>query len=214
MNKIQLKLIELSARKNIWVMSLREIGREVDVKHAATIKYHLEQLKNKGLLKKPSANNLSILRDKILKSQESLVNIPILGSVNCGVAMLVAEEMLEGYLKISSQLLPTGNHENFFAVRAEGDSMNLANINGHKIKEGDYLIIDTGNINPKDGEYVLSVIDGCANVKKLIRDESNHQILLISESTKNYPPIYIHPNDSYLINGVVISVIKNPNSAN
>lgn len=210
MHKIQLKLVELSARKNISGMSLRSIGREVGVENAATIKYHLEQLKNKGLIKKQPTNNVSSLREKILRSQDSLVNIPILGSANCGVAMLMAEEMLEGYLKISSKLLPGSNHDNLFAVKAEGDSMNLANIKGHQIEEGDYLIIDTNNINPRDGDYVLSVIDGCANIKKMIRDKNN-RIVLVSESTRNYPPIYIHPNDSYLINGAVISVIKNPN---
>ena len=212
MNKIQFKLIELSIRKNIWGMSLRAIGSEIGVTNAATVKYHLDQLKSKRLLKKPTVtNDLASFREKILKAQESLVNIPILGAANCGVAMLIAEEMLEGYLKISPRLLPGSNYDNLFSVRTEGDSMNRASVNGERIEEGDYLIIDANITNPRNGDYVLSVIDGCANIKKIIKDDQNSRIILVSESTKNYPPIYIHPDDSYLINGTVISVAKNPN---
>lgn len=45
-------------------------------------------------------------------------------------------------------------------------------------------------------------------LKKFI--EKDNQIILISESTKDYPPIYIHKNDfaKYMINGKVIQVIK------
>lgn len=215
MNIIQLKLLELSTHKDIWNMSLRAIGKEIDIENAANVKYHIDQLKNKGLLKRPSnSKHLSDLRDRILKSQESLLNIPIIGSANCGVAMLVAEEMFDGYLKISPQLLPKNRGNNLFAVKAQGDSMNLATIHEERIEENDYLIVDGSRLNPKNGEYVLSVIDGCANIKKFIKDEINNRIVLLSESTKNHPPIYIHSNDSYLINGVVISVIKTPKIAN
>lgn len=214
MNKTQLKLIEISTRKNIWGMSLRAIGDEIGVKNAATVKYHLEQLKIKGLLKRPSnTQELISLKEKILKSQESLVNIPILGSANCGVAVLIGEEMFEGYLKISPQLLSVNNYNNLFAVKAEGDSMNLANINNQSIDNGDYLIIDANRTNPHNGEYILSIIDNCANVKKFIRSEDNKTVALVSESTQNYPPIYIHPDENYLINGTVISVIKTPKIA-
>lgn len=208
MNKIQFLLIELSTKKNIWNMSLRTIGAEIGVKNAATVKYHLEQLKNKGLLKKPSnIDELLSLKEKIIKSQESLLSIPIVGSANCGVAMLIADEILEGYLKISPKLLPIKHFNNLFAVKAEGDSMNQANIHGEKIESGDYLIIDSNNTNPKNEDYVLSVIDGCANIKKF--KKVDNKIILFSESNKSYPPIFIHENDDYLINGVVVSVIKN-----
>jgi SOS-response transcriptional repressor LexA len=211
MNKMQFKLIELSTKKNIWNMSLRAIGSETGITNAATVKYHLEQLKAKGLLKKPATPNvLSSLRERVLKAQENLVSIPILGAANCGIASLMADEMLEGYLKISPQLLPIINYDNLFALRAEGDSMNLANIYGERIEEGDYLVIDANRTNPDNGDYILSIIDGCANIKKMIRDYQNDKIALISESTKNYPPIYIHSSDNYLINGTVISVAKKP----
>jgi len=206
MHKTQLKILEISARKNIEQMGLRELGREIGVKHPQVVHYHLTQLKKRGLLRKNSREIIEKLQRSLKKSIESLVNIPILGTANCGAATLFANESLEGYLKISPKLLPRKGTEGLFALRAEGDSMNKANITGKKVDEGDYLLVDSNQTTPKNGDYVLSIIDGCANIKKL-KNEGN-RIVLFSESTGNYPPIYIHPDDDYLINGLVVDVIK------
>lgn len=211
MNKTQLRLIELSVKRNIWDMSLREIGKEIGVKNAATVKYHLDQLKNKNLLKQPP-NMPSLLQFKknLIKSWETLINIPVLGAANCGIPLSLANESLEGYLKVSPRLLPDNNQNHFFALKAEGDSMNRADINGQSIEDGDYVIIDSNKIDPQHIKYALSIIDGCANIKRLIFDKDQERITLVSESTHIYNPIYIHKDDDFLINGSVVSVIKNP----
>ena len=59
-------------------------------------------------------------------------------------------------------------------------------------------------------EIILSIIEGAANIKKYVDDKKHGQIVLISESTVNYPPIYIDQNMDYLVNGVVVQVIKSP----
>ena len=78
------------------------------------------------------------------------------------------------------------------------------------VEDGDFIVIDSANRNPKDGDYILSIIDNMANIKKIKFDRENNRIALISESTEKYPPIFIRPNDNfnYLINGVVLQVIK------
>jgi repressor LexA len=78
------------------------------------------------------------------------------------------------------------------------------------IEDGDYLIIDSDYRTPRNGDVVLSVIDDMANIKKYVFDEENNQIVLVSQSTKDIPPIYIHEDDSFMINGKVIQVIKKP----
>lgn len=82
--------------------------------------------------------------------------------------------------------------------------MDKAHINGKNVEEGDYLLVDSNKTNPKNGDYILSIIDSCANIKKFNYDTHNERIVLYSESSKNYPPIYIHPSDDHLINGLVI----------
>jgi len=116
-------------------------------------------------------------------------------------------------VRVSSRIL--GNDiakrsKDLFAVRAVGESMNRARIGNNTIDDGDYVIIDKGRISPKNNEYVLSVIDGMANIKKLIKTDG--QIVLLSESSHDFPPIYIHADDvdRHLINGVAVKVMKRP----
>jgi len=47
-----------------------------------------------------------------------------------------------------------------------------------------------------------------ANIKKFIPDLQNKRVILKSESTKEYLPIFIHENDNYHVSGRVIDVIK------
>jgi repressor LexA len=88
--------------------------------------------------------------------------------------------------------------------------MNKAQIDGKKIGDGDYIIVDSEDREPKNGDVVLSVINGMANVKKFFRDRGNRQIVLVSESTHEFPPIYLHEKDDYILNGKVIQVVKKP----
>jgi SOS-response transcriptional repressor LexA len=208
MHKTQLKIIELSTKKDIEKMGPREIGRLIGVDHPQIVVYHMTQLRKRGLLRKNNREILDKLRKNTDRTYDLLIDIPILGAANCGIATLYAQEAFEGYLKISAKFLPNGERDGLFALRAEGDSMDKAHINGKNVEEGDYLLVDSNKTNPKNGDYILSIIDSCANIKKFNYDTDNERIVLYSESSKNYPPIYIHPSDDYLINGLVISVIK------
>ena len=67
----------------------------------------------------------------------------------------------------------------------------------------------------KNGDYVLSIIDGMANIKRYFRDLEYQRIILLSESSASISPIFIHRDDmdNYLVNGKVIQVIKKPKTA-
>ena len=135
------------------------------------------------------------------------MRVPVYGSANAGPANLLAEENIQGYLKVSRSLL--GGKDNIFALRVEGDSMNKARIQGKNLEEGDFVLIDPSHKDAKDNEYVLSIIDDCANLKKFSRDKKTDQIVLMSESSnKENKPIYISSEDNYMINGKIIGVIK------
>ena len=70
------------------------------------------------------------------------------------------------------------------------------------------MIVDSENISPRDGDYVVSIIDGMANIKKYRLDKANERIVLLSESTKDYAPIFIHRDDDFRISGKVLDVVK------
>jgi SOS-response transcriptional repressor LexA len=48
-----------------------------------------------------------------------------------------------------------------------------------------------------------------ANIKKYLLDKKNSRIALLSESTQEYSPIFIHENDDFKINGKIVDVVKN-----
>jgi len=207
MHKIQEKLLKIINDVNLNKMSLRQIARLIDEEHPQKIAHHLSQLKKKKLIKvdKSSGNVQKIVRG----FDNAFVNIPIFGCADCGIANIFADENLEGFLKISRKII--NRAEGLFAVRAKGSSMNKAKVNGKfNIEDGDYVILDKEAKNPSNGDYVLSVIDEAANIKKYFFNKENNQIALMSESTEKFHPIYIHPEDKFMINGVVQSVIKAP----
>ena len=208
MHPIQQKLQALVKEEDISQMSLREIGKRVGVVNSPQkIKHHLAQLQRKGYVNIDHTANIFTSIQNTIGSSVNFQKIPILGDANCGVATRVATEEIRGYLQITASALKKKN-KSLFALQAFGDSMNKANIDGNKIENGDYVLVDSQDKNIKDGDYIVSIIEGHANIKKLKIDLENNQILLTSESTNNYPPIVISTMDNYLINGKVVQVIK------
>jgi repressor LexA len=208
MHNIQEKILKIIRNKNLSGLTLREIGELVGEKFPQKIKHHLDQLEKKGFIKIDKKTKTISLSQGNTPKSNSLFSIPIIGTANCGPATIFANENIEGYLKISKNILKKCH--NIFAIRAQGLSMNQASVDGNNIEDGDYLLIDSDNTDPKDGDVVLSIIDDMANIKKYVWDEKNNQVVLVSQSTADIPPIYIHEDDSFLINGKVIQVIKKP----
>lgn len=205
MHPIQKKLLKLVDEYNLGRLSYREIGKLIGESHPQKVKHHLEQLEQRQLIK---SNNEGKTIKKTVSSKE-LVSIPILGTADCGPASFFADQNIEGYLRVSTKIIPKA--EDLFALRAVGDSMNEADINNKSIEDGDYAIIDSRHRSPSNNEYVVSVIDGACNIKKFVRDDVNKVVVLVSESDREFPPIYIHPEETeYLVCGKVVDVIKKP----
>jgi len=205
----QEKLLKIARQINLNKMSLRDIGVMVDETHPQKISHHLNQLEKKGFIKiDKKTGEMESINFKSKSEAGEIIAVPIYGTADCGEARVFADENLEGYLRVSRRLI--GRVKNIFAIRAQGPSMNNAKINGRQsIEEGDYVLVDPNDKSPRNGDYVLSVIDGCANIKKFLWNKKENQVALISESKVKIAPIYIHAEDNYMINGVVKNVIKN-----
>jgi repressor LexA len=208
MHMLQEKILILVNEKNIGGMTLREIGSHIGEKYPQKIKHHLSQLEKKGLIKIDKSKNSIEKASRGRIRNSPFVSIPIVGAANCGPATIFADENVEGYLKVSSTIL--GSKKSVFAIKASGPSMNKAVVADKNIEDGDYLVIDPNAVIPQNGDIVLSIIDDTANIKRYYWDTENKQIILVSDSTKDFSPIYIHPDDNFLINGKVIQVIKKP----
>lgn len=214
MHKIQQDLLRLIASSELGGLPFRDIGKLLDPAdplHPQKVKHHLLQLENKGLIEIDRDREVirKVPKHSATARRARLFSIPIFGAADCGPATMLADDRVQGFLKVSRNLLKPKT--SLFALRASGDSMNMADINGNTIEHGDYVVIDSERRDPDDKQYIVSVIDDFANIKRFVRDRQNQRIFLLSESTHDFPPIIIHPKDvPYVICGTVVQVIKKP----
>lgn len=217
MHVIQEGLLRLNQDNNVMEMKLSELAQKLNVDHLQKVKHHRDQLFKKGLIKR--AENPKTVTSESIGATSMLLKIPVLGAANAGPASIYADGTVTGYLRVSDALLPKLiARDTLYALRVVGRSMNLAKIGLNKLpaEDGDYIIADGSSYDPKSNDYVVSLIDGKANLKKLIIDNANEQIALISESTDDFPPIIIHNDDSveYLAQSKIVHVVKPPRALN
>ncbi|MBI1857347.1 hypothetical protein HY003_04095 [Candidatus Saccharibacteria bacterium] len=219
MHVIQERLLELSKEYDLVNMKLSVIGKLIGVAHLQTVKHHRDQLIKHGYIE-ANDKKTGLFEDSFnTETQAELIRIPVRGTINAGPAAAVADDRVQGFLRISSSLLKTSAPvDELYALKVEGRSMNQAAVGGYQtIDDGDYLIVDGRDFEPKSGDYVISLIDNMANVKRFVLDRLNKQIVLMSESTDDFPPIVIHPDDpadfDYLAKAKVVQVVKKPKVA-
>jgi len=217
MHPTQEKLLALSKHMDLSKMSLREMAEAIGLPDQSPqkIKHHLGQLEKIGFFRvekyKGVTERTAGINQGLLSNNSTLFSIPIIGTANCGPATLFAETNFQGFLKISSMLLGRRKSDGLFAIKADGSSMNRAEIAGKRLEDGDFAIIDSSQNAPSKNDVVLAIIDGKATIKRFIEDKPNKQIVLMADSSYDYEPIYLHENDEFSINGKVINVIKKPN---
>lgn len=218
MHKIQAAILNLSKHQNLESLSYRQIAKLIGVENKPQIvKHHLIQLGKAGLLQVNLDKGVikPVNRGFNLKSaaKSLFYSLPIVGAANCGPATIFAESRTEGYLKVSAKMLPR-KKQDLFVLIADGLSMNLAKVrpDGPTIEDGDFVVVDSTYKNPKNGDIVVAVIDGMGTIKRYKEDKEHDQIVLESESTETFMPIFVHRGDDFQISGKVVDVIKKPKS--
>jgi SOS-response transcriptional repressor LexA len=195
MNPIQKKLLELADTINLGEETAYALAKRLEVDHPFKVKYAIDQLIRNGYLIRD--NNKSVRKAVLQDHIAGLVSIPYYGEVNCGEALVIADDTIKSYLRISPSVIHISNTLNLFALKACGNSMNRANIHHKAVDDGDYIIAEKRDAHHiHDGEYVISLIGGAANLKRFHKDRINRRIVLFSESTIDLPPIIISEQDA------------------
>lgn len=212
MHIIQKQLLDLIAtQEDFGFMSLRKIAELIGASgKPQTAKYHLQQLEKDGLIQMNlEAGVIKLVKKGYSKASMSpIYSLPVVGSANCGPATIFAEQNIDQYLKVSSSMLPR-NKKSLYALIADGDSMNKAEVEpGKTIESGDFLLVDSEYTNYKKGDIVVAVIDGMATIKRYRDDKPNKRIVLEADSTNKYLPIFIHEGDDFQLSGKVVGIIK------
>lgn len=218
MHDTQAKLLTLAKQnKNLGKQSLRQIAKFIDADgKPQVVKYHLQKLEQAGLIQLNLVKGVirPVKKGVIGKVRSVFYSLPIVGTANCGPATVFADERIEGYLKVSTSMLPK-RKDSLYVLVADGPSMNRAVVHGgpsaqtgDTIEDGDYVVVDSAARSPKDDDIVVAVIDGMAIIKRYREDRKNDRIILEAESTEDYRPIFLHESDDFSISGKVVGVIK------
>ena len=171
-------------QENGYAPSIREIGAAVGLRSTASVSYHLQQLREKGLLVSPDKKGSK----RAIVTTQRPGHIPIVGVVTAGLPILAVEN-LEGSIAWEGD--PT-----CFALRIKGDSMI-----GAGILDGD-LVIVRPQPTANDGQIVIARIEDEATCKRL--SHKNGQVWLLPENDAYSP---IDGSEAELI-GLVKAVIR------
>ncbi|OYX37528.1 hypothetical protein B7Z00_03220 [Candidatus Saccharibacteria bacterium 32-50-10] len=210
MNPIQQKLLDIAKLEDIERLRRVDLVEMVNCEYPSQITHHLKQLVKRGDLVRKDGRLVPALR-----TNAGLVMIPVMGEADCGEATRYADGRIVDNLAVSPSVLKPKLSERLYALVARGDSMNRATVEGKTIENGDYIVIEKrDDYVPKDGDIVVSIIAGLANVKRLRRDNARQRILLLSESHRqdDFAPIVISDRDDFAVEGKVVDVIKGVNT--
>ncbi len=125
-----------------------------------------------------------------------MVRVPLVGSAPCGNPLL-GQENIEDYISIEKSKIKPGF--DYFILRAEGDSMNLAGI-----KDGD-LVLCRQQVKADTGDRVVALLGDNVTIK-MYDKRDGHRILLPKSTNKNHLPIIPDEGDS--VQGIVQEVIE------
>jgi SOS regulatory protein LexA len=205
--KIILNVVKNYALTKGQMPTVREIMEEAEkqglkLKSTRSVFLYLEKLEEKGLIKRNNKKRGIELPDQ---SSSSFLSVPIYGTANAGTPTMFAEEYIEGYLKISRRI---ARNRKLFAIQIDGDSMNESEIEGKKIDNGDFILVQSDLRNYSHGDKVLAVIDGLATVKIYKRLGPNRIGLFPESNNPSHQPIFLTNEDDFIINGKVVDVFK------
>lgn len=133
--------------------TVREIGGALGLSSPATIHAHLQNLENKGFIKKQNTKNRAIellVENEFAPKNENIVEVPLLGKVTAGNPIEAIENPDETF-SLPSYLVP--NNKEVFTLSVNGESMINAGIH-----DGDIIVVQKQN-TARNGQMVVAMND-------------------------------------------------------
>lgn len=167
--------------------TLGYIQHKLGYKHPSSVQYHTAALRDMGALDFKPKDDVGSVRE-----------VPLVGSVACGPALL-AEENIEGYVPVTEEKLSSKTAKYFF-LKAQGDSMDKAGI-----EDGDYLLVrqqETANSRDK----VIALVGDDATCKFLeYTDDGVPKLIPSSTNAIHRPRVML---EDFSVLGVVEKVVS------
>ena len=179
--------------------SVREIGEAVGLRSPATVKSHLDNLRDAGYLVRDPAKPraIQVHYDGIggKADRRPVRHVPLVGDVAAGTDVL-AESNIEEMVPMPADL--TGDGE-LFMLRVRGDSMiDLG------IFDGDFVVCRSQE-TATDGEIVVAGIPGEEATVKTLRRRDGHVVLV--PANERLEEMVFDPSDIEIF-GRVVTVMR------
>lgn len=159
---------------------------------------YISVLEEKGFVQNfKKARGIRLLNETV----KNFVAIPLLGNANCGEALSFADDHIEDFINISKRHIK-GNQNDYFFVKAVGDSMDRS-----KIESGDLILVKKIEGEPQLNNIVVAVINGLGAIKKFQKIDGV-PVLLPNSTNTTHQPVILHPEDQINICGEVERVFN------
>ena len=180
------------SESNGYTPSVREIGKECNIKSTATVHSYIEKLQAKGYLSKTDYKKRAVTIGK-----SAGVNIPLLGVVTAGQPIFAYENYEDYYT------FPAGEFkgEDLFMLRVQGTSMIDAGI-----MDGDKIIVRR-QPTAENGEIVVALIneEDAATVKRFYKKDG----MIVLHPENEALSDFIYPPEQVSILGKVVGLMRN-----
>lgn len=193
-----LDFIKTATESQGYAPSMREIGEAAGLNSPASVKYQLDILEEKGLIRRDAERGraMEVILPDSMSGEGAHTDktrfIPLVGSIAAGVP-ITADQQVEETFPLPESLVGKGE---LFMLKVKGESM----INA-AICDGDYVVIRQQK-DANNGDIVAAMIDGEATVKTFSR-KSGHIWLL--PANDDFAPI---DGDNCEVLGIVTAVLR------
>lgn len=184
--------IRTSLSERGYPPTMREIGDAVGLSSPSSVKYQLQVLEEKGLLRRDPVSTRAIeiidddyapvsMKGMVVSTQDGAMTVepalvPIVGRIAAGGPIL-AEQTVEDVFPLPKQLVGEGE---VFLLRVTGESMIDA-----AICDGDYVAVRS-QFDAENGDIVAAMLDGEATVKVLRKTKDGPWLMPANDT---YSPI-------------------------
>ena len=180
-----------------YAPSIAEIGAHFNLTSPATVHKHLQNIAQKGLIKRSWNRSRAIElvpgADTIGKEAIGPVELLLRGMIAAGVPLEAVQDNETIPLPWSS------GDSRLYVLKVKGDSM----IEDH-IQDGDYVIVEQRD-TAANGETVVALIEGeNATLKKFYREGDQ---VRLQPANATMAPIMVR-NGEFRIQGVVVGVLR------
>ena len=177
--------------------TVREIGASLGVSSPATIHAHLENLEEKGVIRRKETKNRAIellVDNEFAKKEEEVVEVPLLRKITAGSPIEAIQNPGE-YFSLPAYLIP--KNKEVFTLKVSGESMINAGI-----LDGDIVIVERQN-TARNGQIVVAMTEENEVTLKTFYKESNYFRLQPENDTMD--PIIL---DQVSILGIAIGLYR------